>query len=137
MTSVGGATGAGSGSAGPWISPQLDLGYESSARWRHGVILEFGCVTSEGESTRFVYRPGGARHHAEAVAVEDPALASWLNSPDGAGISSARGPSQRVSAILTAQVGSPPVQLVGRCAVWGTCAARTFPNADVGRQSFL
>ena len=26
MSSVGGASGAGSGSAGPWISPKLDVG---------------------------------------------------------------------------------------------------------------
>ena len=66
----------GRGSAGPLISPQLDEDHASSARWRFGEIIEFGCVAAEGDDQGrcmgFVHRPNGTAHHTEAVATEDP-----------------------------------------------------------------
>ena len=35
------------GAAGRWISPELVSDSASSARWRFGELVEFGCITDE------------------------------------------------------------------------------------------
>ena len=77
------------------------FGDASSARWRFGEVIEFGCVTAEGndEGPRigFVHGRGEARYHAEVVAFEGPSLTWWLNSLASPRMSSATGLGQSVS----------------------------------------